>query len=155
MVSLEGQHRMAKDLHNETRTLAELAQASGVAARTIRYYIARGLVPPPLAGGRGAAYGTAHLERLEKIQELQSQGLTLAQIAWKLEDHVSQAPVPEPSAWWTYPVAQDVVVMVRSETAPWRLKGIRSLIGQMAAHLSAAEKLEERPDNKGDESDER
>jgi len=35
-------------------TLVELAEVSGVSARTIRYYIARGFLPP-LVGGRPAS----------------------------------------------------------------------------------------------------
>jgi len=31
--------------------LVELSEVSGVPARTIRFYIARGLLPPPLVGG--------------------------------------------------------------------------------------------------------
>ena len=136
---------MPNDGRDATYTLAELAEASGVAARTIRYYIARGLVPPPLAGGRSACYGEAHLERLAGIEKLQSRGLTLAQIAWELDGPGAETPVPQPSAWWNYPIADDVVVLVRSETAPWRLKRVRALLGQMAAQLKSAES-EEEPD---------
>jgi DNA-binding transcriptional MerR regulator len=134
---------MAKDVPVERRTLAELAQASGVAVRTIRYYIARGLLPPPMVGGRAACYGAEHLERLEKIQALQSQGLTLAQIVWKLAQQQPEPPLPQPSAWWNYPIADDVVVMVRSDAAPWRMKHLRSVIAQMAAQLSSVENKEE------------
>lgn len=37
--------------------LAELAQKAGLPGRTIRFYIARGLLPGPLKAGRGATYG--------------------------------------------------------------------------------------------------
>ncbi len=131
---------MAKGAQNERRTLAELAEVSGVPGRTIRYYIARGVLPPPKVGGRGASYGDEHLERLERIQKLQTQGLTLAQIAWKLGEQRGESDLVEPSAWWNYPVAEDVVVLVRSEMRPWRLKRVRSLITQMAAQLRSAEK---------------
>ena len=50
-----------------TLTLVELAEASGVPARTIRFYIAKGLVPPPLVGGRAAWYGEEHLNELGRI----------------------------------------------------------------------------------------
>ena len=40
-------------------TLVELAEVSGVAARTIPFYIAKGLLPPPLVGGRGVARTSA------------------------------------------------------------------------------------------------
>ena len=43
-------------------TLVELSEVSGVPARTIRFYIARGLLPPPLVGGRSACYGAEHLK---------------------------------------------------------------------------------------------
>ncbi len=122
------------------RTLAELAEYSGVPARTIRYYIARGLLPPPTVGGRGASYDEEHLGRLGRIREMQAQGLTLAQIAWKLGERRPKTDLVEPSAWWNYPVADDVVVLVRSEMSPWRLKRVRSLISQMAAQLRGAEK---------------
>jgi DNA-binding transcriptional MerR regulator len=129
---------MAKHAQNGKRTLAELAEDSGVPARTIRYYIARGVLPPPVVGGRGALYAEEHLERLGRIQKLQAQGLTLAQIAWKLGEQRPEMDLIEPSAWWNYPVADDVVVLVRSEMRPWRLKRVRSLISQMAAQLKAA-----------------
>ena len=134
---------MPKDGPVERRTLAELAEASGVAVRTIRYYIARGLLPPPLVSGRAACYGAAHLERLEKIQAWQAQGLTLAEIAWKLAKREAETPLPPPSAWWNYPLARDVTVMVRSDAAPWRLKHLRSVIAQMAAQLNTVENKEE------------
>ncbi len=133
---------MAKNAQNGKRTLAELAEDSGVPARTIRYYIARGVLPPPIVGGRGALYSEEHLERLGRIQKLQAQGLTLAQIAWKLGEQRPEMII-EPSAWWQYPVADDVVVLVRSEMRPWRLKRVRALISQMAAQLRVAENEED------------
>jgi DNA-binding transcriptional MerR regulator len=48
--------------------------------KAIRYYISRELLPPPLKGGRGAAYGEVHKIRIEKIKELQAQGMMLAEI---------------------------------------------------------------------------
>lgn len=47
---------------------------------TVRYYQSRGLLDPPRREGRIAWYGSAHLERLARIRELQAQGLTLATI---------------------------------------------------------------------------
>ena len=65
-------------------TLRELAAQTGVTERTIRFYISRGILPPPLRGGRGAAYGEAHRARLEEIRKLQAKGLMLAEIAHAL-----------------------------------------------------------------------
>ena len=51
--------------------LAELAKASGVTPRTIRYYIHQGLLPSPGKRGRGARYDRGALGRLQLIQLLQ------------------------------------------------------------------------------------
>ena len=42
--------------------------------------------------------------------------------------------------WWSYPVSKDVVVEVRCDSSPWRLKQIRSLIAQMIRQLNENEK---------------
>jgi len=46
---------------------------------------------------------------------------------------------PEPSAWWSYPVSKDVVVEVRCDASPRRLKQVRSLIAQMIRQLNENE----------------
>ena len=66
-------------------TLAELAEASEVPARTIRFYIARGIVDGPLKSGRGAVYGAEHLERLNRIKGLQAKGYSLSEIRGRLK----------------------------------------------------------------------
>src|SRR5213592_3415736 len=107
-------------------TLAELAAQSGVPARTVRFYIARGLLDGPAVAGRGADYGGAHLERLRKIRQLQRRGLTLAAIARELE---GAAPaLPAAAAWWEYRISPDVTVSVRADAAPWRLKQVREAL---------------------------
>jgi len=120
-------------------TLVELAEVSGVPARTIRFYIATGLLLLPLVGGRSACYGEEHLKELDRIKTLQGQGQTLAQIAWQLGEGEKEVRPPEPSAWWNYPVSKDVVVEVRCDSSPWRLKQVRSLIAQMIRQLNENE----------------
>ena len=58
----------------------QFAAASGVSVDTLRYYQAQRLLPAPLHHGRRAWYGAEHLARVERIRELQRQGLTLAGI---------------------------------------------------------------------------
>lgn len=81
---------------------AHAVQASGAAPdnrqakpvpaeRMIRYYTARGLLPRPGTRGRALTYGRTHLLRLVAIKRLQGQGLSLDQIAERLEG----MPVPE------------------------------------------------------------
>jgi DNA-binding transcriptional MerR regulator len=123
-------------------TLAELAEQSGVPGRTIRFYIARGLLPGPGKAGRGATYGRAHRERLREIGGLQAKGLTLMEITRRLAGEGVRSASVEPTAWWQYPVADDVVVNVRADASPWRLKQIRTYLAQMASGLRDNERKE-------------
>jgi DNA-binding transcriptional MerR regulator len=69
---------------SNSKTLAELSEESNIPARTIRFYIARGLLDGPVRAGRGAVYRPEHLARLEKIKELQAEGRMLAEVAHDL-----------------------------------------------------------------------
>jgi DNA-binding transcriptional MerR regulator len=115
-------------------SLAELAREVGLPARTVRFYIGRGLVPGPEKAGRGATYGPEHLERLGEIQRLQGEGLTLAEIALRGEEAEPEA-LPEPEAWWSYRVADGVEVRVRADQAPWRLRRIRRALAELGQKL--------------------
>jgi DNA-binding transcriptional MerR regulator len=66
------------------RSLPELASIAGVTPRTVRYYVAQGLVPPPSSTGRGATYGDEHLARLRLIKRLQAEHFPLAEIRARL-----------------------------------------------------------------------
>jgi DNA-binding transcriptional MerR regulator len=121
-------------------TLAELSARSGVAARTVRFYIARGLLDGPAVAGRGADYGAAHLERLRAIRQMQRRGLTLAEIGRELGGKVGA--VPAASAWWQYEISPDVLVSVRADAAPWRLKQVREALQWMTARLAEKEESE-------------
>jgi DNA-binding transcriptional MerR regulator len=116
-------------------TLADLAEKSGIPARTIRYYISRGLLEGPAQAGRGAYYTPAHLRRLDEIKQQQASGKMLADIALGQDESAKTKAVPDPSAWWQYPVADDVVVWVRADSSPWRLKQVRSALAEMNARL--------------------
>lgn len=65
-------------------SLAELARVTGVTPRTVRYYVAQGLLPGPNDAGKAAWYGDEHLARLRLIRELQRQHLPLAEIRQRL-----------------------------------------------------------------------
>ena len=70
--------------HDLTHTLTELAARADVTPRTVRYYIAQGLVPGPLAQGPGAHYTDGHLARIRLIKRLQREHLPLAEIRARL-----------------------------------------------------------------------
>jgi len=58
----------------------ELAHRAGLTVDTIRYYARERLLPPPERSGRHKLYGPDHLDRLERIRELQGQRFSLAAI---------------------------------------------------------------------------
>jgi DNA-binding transcriptional MerR regulator len=67
-------------------SLEELAGASGVPARTIRFYRQCNLIGAPQREGRRAYYQAEHLERLRTIVELRDRGFGLDAIAKILDD---------------------------------------------------------------------
>ena len=55
----------------------ELAAASGLTRRAIRFYVQQKLLSPPTGLGRSSQYDTSHLDRLRRIAELQQSGHSL------------------------------------------------------------------------------
>lgn len=123
----------------EELTLADLVESSGLPARTIRFYIARGLLDGPVKSGRAAAYTSEHLARLEKIKELQAKGQMLSEIGQRLAGGTQKKDAAAPTAWWQYAISDDVVILVRSDASPWRTKQIRAAIEELTRSLSKKE----------------
>lgn len=121
---------------------AELAEKAGLPGRTIRFYIAKGLLPGPGKAGRGATYGKEHLETLRSIKALQAKGLTLSEIARRASGESPREILAQPTEWWNYTIAEDVTVSVRADVAPWRLKQIRKYANEMATGLRGADRKE-------------
>ena len=69
----------------------QLAASCDVSVDTVRYYQAKGLLPPPDREGRVAWYGKEHVERIRAVRALQRQGLTLAAIARVLDGRLDLA----------------------------------------------------------------
>jgi len=124
---------------SEPLTLAELSSASGIPARTIRFYITRGLLEGPAKAGRGAEYSAAHLAQLERIKALQAEGRMLSEIVHLLATAPVPAPAPPPAAWWQHKIQDEVMIFVRGDLAPWRMKQIRAAIDNMTAQLGTQE----------------
>ena len=68
----------------ERYRLVELADLTGVTQRTIRFYIAEGLLPPPEGAGPAAVYTAAHRDRLALINGLKDRYLPLREIRRRL-----------------------------------------------------------------------
>jgi DNA-binding transcriptional MerR regulator len=69
---------MLEDEH--TLTIEELAERAEISVRTIRFYIAEGLLPGPGARGKAASYSGDHLLRLRLIRRLAEQRVPLAEM---------------------------------------------------------------------------
>jgi DNA-binding transcriptional MerR regulator len=121
-------------------TFAELAQRSGVAGRTIRFYIARGLMQGPATAGRNATYSDEHLKRLGEIRKFQQKGMMLAEIAAKLSPARGRGMDAE--SWWQYEVGDGVRVMLRDGLSPWRVKLIREALADLKERLRQQEENE-------------
>lgn len=61
-------------------TIDELSAKTGVPSRTIRFYQAKGALPPPEKKGRVAYYCEQHIERLKLVGQLQDRGISLRAI---------------------------------------------------------------------------
>ena len=87
---------------DERFTGAELADHVGISRRAVRYYVAQGLLAPPVGFGRGAYYTAAHAADLALIRDGQAEGRSLDSIRARLGRRPGVAPPgpsPEPSFW--------------------------------------------------------
>lgn len=64
----------------------ELARKASVSVRTVRYYVQRGLLPPPEFRAKDTVYSDDHLLRLLAIRRLSEERMPLEEIAVRLAD---------------------------------------------------------------------
>ncbi len=69
----------------ETYDIGELAALTEVTRRTVRYYVAEGLLPSPGGGGQQRTYTREHLLRLRAIKRLKDAYLPLDEIRRRLD----------------------------------------------------------------------
>ena len=117
-------------MESQIYTVDELAAASGVNPRTIRYYIQLELLDPPQGNTRAARYSDAHLSRLVAIKKLTDQGFSLERVAEILAQPASAVP---PAAKRQRP--GEVSVRTHVFLAP----GVDLVIDPARASLSAAQ----------------
>lgn len=98
----------------------ELADRAGVSRRTVRYYVQRGLLPAPTGLGRGKHYTEAHLARLVRVRELQEEGVSLADVALRLDGPPASGPDTfdaeaqlTQTTWTRVILAEDAELLVR------------------------------------------
>jgi DNA-binding transcriptional MerR regulator len=137
-------------------TIEELERMSGYTARTIRYYIARGLLQPAYGRGPTATYDRDHMMRLQYIELLKQERMSLDQIREHLAE-MEPADIevalrgqfsPAADLWRHLRLHEDLTVMIRD-----RQQGRRDPALDMAFDLiigyarSVLEDLERRVDD--------
>ena len=85
------------DMESSHLSIGELADAAGLSRRAVRFYVQRGLLPPPLGRGRGPHYDTTHVQRMQQLQQLQAAGHSLDAIA-KIFGGEAAPSVPPPKS---------------------------------------------------------
>jgi DNA-binding transcriptional MerR regulator len=78
------QERDEMDDEQGRYSLSDLTDEAGVSVRTVRYYIAEGLLPPPITAGPRSAYTQGHLDRLRLIDRMKANYLPLKEIRRRL-----------------------------------------------------------------------
>lgn len=124
-------------------SLTELAALASVTPRTVRYYVAQGLLPSPGTSGPGAKYDDADLDRLRLIRKLQREHLPLAEIRKRLatlDDETIAAladePEPGPAAGLAEDSALDYIRRVLGANEPLAAR-VAPLPAPAAAHAPA------------------
>jgi len=123
------------DSTRTTWTVDELAALVGSTVRTIRYYSTLGILPPPERRGRMAYYDDRHRARLELVQTMQEQGLSLSAIEQHLSRLHDDSPVGEiemrralVSSWAPIPpAAVDRAELERRVGRPLTVRDLRTL----------------------------
>jgi DNA-binding transcriptional MerR regulator len=122
-------------------SIKDLASLGGVSRRTVRYYVQRGLIPPPLGTGRGNHYTQEHLDLLLSVKDAQQVGKSLDQITQEIKGEPWSPPVEETpaemSSWIRVEINPGVEIHVRRDRAlPSKVVGelvekIRKVIGRI------------------------
>ena len=122
----------------ERFSIDELSMLAGVTPRTVRYYIAEGLVDRPTGEKRGAHYVRRHLEQLLLIRRWTDAGLSLERVR-ELISGAPEDPAPRRAApgsievWSRVTVADGLEIHVEPGRADLTPDQMRSLVRGIAA----------------------
>lgn len=131
-------HQAAEPGATERYSIDELATLAGVTPRTVRYYIAEGLLDRPEGEKRGAHYLRRHLEQLLLIRRWTDAGLSLERvrelIAGAPEDPPRQRAMPgSVEVWSRMTLADGLEVHVEPGRAGLSPEQVRALVRGITA----------------------
>lgn len=126
------------DVPPERFSIEALATLAGVTARTVRFYIAEGLVDRPVGEKRGAHYVRRHLEQLLLIRRWTDAGLSLDRIreliAGAPEDPPPRRTAPGTVEVWSRVTAADgLEIHIEPGRAGLSPEQVRSLVRGITA----------------------
>jgi len=142
----------AEDADAPLLTIGQLAEQTGVSRRTVRYYVQRGLIDPPVGRGRGSGYTAQHAAQIQRVIRLQREGLPLENIA---ELPADAAPIPpvvvQPQLIMRLPLADGVRLELDAGASVPDAKTLDRLAEACRAILSgdAANEFNHRPFDDG------
>lgn len=116
----------------------ELASLAGVTARTVRYYIAQGLLERPEGEKRGAHYLPRHLAQLLQIRRWSDAGLSLDRIR-DLQAGATKDPPPRPvrpgsvEVWSRVTLADGLELQIEPGRAGLSPEQVRALVREVLA----------------------
>jgi DNA-binding transcriptional MerR regulator len=119
-------------------SLDELSTLAGTTARTVRYYIAQGLLDRPAGEKRGAHYLPQHLEQLLLIRRWTDAGLSLDRIR-ELRAGAVAEPMPRPArpgaveVWSRVTLADGLEVQIEPGRAGLAPEQLRRLVSDFTA----------------------
>jgi DNA-binding transcriptional MerR regulator len=122
----------------ERYSIDELSALAGVTPRTVRYYIALGLLDRPAGEKRGAHYLRQHLEQLLLVRRWSEAGLSLDRvrelIAGAPEDPPRRAaPAGTVEVWSRVTLADGLEVQIEPGRARLSPEQVRALVRGMTA----------------------
>jgi DNA-binding transcriptional MerR regulator len=122
----------------ERFSIDELSTLAGVTPRTVRYYIAEGLVDRPEGEKRGSHYLRRHLEQLLVIRRWTDAGLSLERVR-ELMAGAPEDPAPRRAApgavevWSRVTMADGLEVHIEPGRAGLTPEQVRALVRGMTA----------------------
>jgi hypothetical protein len=72
----------------------------------------------------------------------------LAEIAHDLNGGAPVQTAVPPSPWWQHAIQDDVIIWVRADVSPWRMKQIRLAVDDIASRLQEPESSNARRNRK-------
>jgi DNA-binding transcriptional MerR regulator len=126
------------DRHDRRFSIDELSTLAGVTPRTVRYYIAEGLLDRPEGEKRGAHYLQRHLDQLLLIRRWTEAGLSLERIR-ELRAGAAEEPPPRRvrpgtvEVWSRVTLADGLELQVEPGRADLSPEQVRALVREVTA----------------------